>query len=122
MINLASRSILFILPSDFFYAAKSFELEPPALFPSEGGLRIFIALKNSHPRSGLNPRTLGLMATTLTITHRGVKIYFKFNLLTPPWSSSGRFRKDILYTHILRVALLIATGYSSRVKAAVADW
>jgi hypothetical protein len=31
-------------------------------------LRIFIALKNPSPWPGLNPRTLGPMANTLTIT------------------------------------------------------
>jgi hypothetical protein len=36
--------------------------------PKEGALRIFIALKNPSPRPGLNPRTLGPMASTLTIT------------------------------------------------------
>jgi hypothetical protein len=36
--------------------------------PKEGVLRIFIALKNQSPRPGLNPRTLGPVASTLTIT------------------------------------------------------
>jgi hypothetical protein len=36
--------------------------------PKEGVLRIFIALKNLSPRPGLNPRPLGPVATTLTIT------------------------------------------------------
>jgi hypothetical protein len=36
--------------------------------PKEGLLGIFIAIKNPSPRPGLNPRTLGPMASTLTIT------------------------------------------------------
>jgi hypothetical protein len=36
--------------------------------PKQDVLRIFIALNNPSPRLGLNPRTLGLMASTLTIT------------------------------------------------------
>jgi hypothetical protein len=36
--------------------------------PKEGVLRIFIALENSSPRSGLNPRPLGPVASTLIIT------------------------------------------------------
>jgi hypothetical protein len=35
--------------------------------PKEGVLRIFIALKNPSSRSGLNPRTLVLMESKLTI-------------------------------------------------------
>jgi hypothetical protein len=34
--------------------------------PKEGALRIFIALKYRSPRTGLNPRTLGPIASTLT--------------------------------------------------------
>jgi hypothetical protein len=34
----------------------------------EGVLRIFIALKSPSPRSGLNPRSLGPVASTLTTT------------------------------------------------------
>jgi hypothetical protein len=37
-------------------------------FPSEGMLQIFIALKNPLPWPGLNLKTLGPMASTLTIT------------------------------------------------------
>jgi hypothetical protein len=36
--------------------------------PKEGVLQIFIALKSPSPPPGLNPRTLGPMASTLTIT------------------------------------------------------
>jgi hypothetical protein len=36
--------------------------------PKEGVLRIFIALKNSSPRPGSNPRPLGPMASILTTT------------------------------------------------------
>jgi hypothetical protein len=36
--------------------------------PKEGVLRIFIALKNPSPRSDLNPRPLGPVASTLTTT------------------------------------------------------
>jgi hypothetical protein len=36
--------------------------------PKEGVLRIFVALKNPSPWLGFNPRTLGPMANTLTIT------------------------------------------------------
>jgi hypothetical protein len=36
--------------------------------PKEGVLRIFITLQNPSPRSGLNSRTLGPIASTLTIT------------------------------------------------------
>jgi hypothetical protein len=36
--------------------------------PKEGVLRIFIALKNPSPRPGLNPRSLGPVASTLATT------------------------------------------------------
>jgi hypothetical protein len=36
--------------------------------PKEGVLRIFIVRKNPSTRPGLKPRTLGLMASTITIT------------------------------------------------------
>jgi hypothetical protein len=36
--------------------------------PNEGVLRIFIAIKNSSPRPGLNPRPLGPVASTPTTT------------------------------------------------------
>jgi hypothetical protein len=41
-----------------------------SLPPKEGVLRIFIALKNQSSRPSLNPRTLGPMTNTLTITPR----------------------------------------------------
>jgi hypothetical protein len=36
--------------------------------PKENKLRIFIALKNPSPRTGLNPQTFGPMASTLSLT------------------------------------------------------
>jgi hypothetical protein len=42
-----------------------------ASLPKEGVLQIFIAHKNSSLRLGLNPRTSGLMARTVTITTPG---------------------------------------------------
>jgi hypothetical protein len=57
---------LFILPKLFSYAVKYYDMGPPA--PKEVLLRIIIAPKNPLPRPGLNPRTLGPVARTLTIT------------------------------------------------------
>jgi hypothetical protein len=39
--------------------------------PKKGVLKIFIALKIHRPRPGLNPRTLGPMAGTIPLHHRG---------------------------------------------------
>jgi hypothetical protein len=43
---------------------------PPALLPirEEGVMLIFIAIKRSSRRPGLNPRPLGTVASTLTTT------------------------------------------------------
>jgi hypothetical protein len=56
MMNLALRSI-------FVYTCLRI-----AFLQKESLLQIFIALKNSSLRLVLNPRTLGLMASTVTIT------------------------------------------------------
>jgi hypothetical protein len=50
--------------------------------PIEGMMRIFIALKNPSPSPSLNQRTLGPMASTLTIIPpRLLRIYFLNGLL-----------------------------------------
>jgi hypothetical protein len=63
--------------------------------PKEGVLRILIALKNPSPRPGLNTRTLGPMASTLTITPPR-------RLWEPTFDSSGSQSRNIFlrrYTH-----------------------
>jgi hypothetical protein len=62
--------------------------------PKEGVLRIFIALKNSSPRPGSNPRPLGPVASILTTT--------------PP-----RRRCNITLRSIWHYAQLVATTFSS---------
>jgi hypothetical protein len=47
--------------------------------PKEGVLRNFIALKISSPRLGLNPRTLGPIASTL-LHHQNQKGCFKHHI------------------------------------------
>jgi hypothetical protein len=48
----------------------------------EGVLHVFIALKNSLPRLGLNSRTLGQMLSTLTTTQpRQLKNYIVFKYI-----------------------------------------
>jgi hypothetical protein len=71
MMNLAFEMSLFILRSDFLHAVKSYDMRPAAFLPPppEGRRAAdFIAVKHPSPPPGLNPRTLNLMASTLTIT------------------------------------------------------
>jgi hypothetical protein len=70
MMNLAYEVSLFIFPSDFFTHSQILPQGAHGYIfpPKEGMLRILNALKNPSPRSGLNPRTLGQIASTLVIT------------------------------------------------------
>jgi hypothetical protein len=69
MINLALRSIFVYTCKRYFTCRKILRVASGGTSPlKEGALRIFIALKNPSPQLGLNPRTLGLTASTLTIT------------------------------------------------------
>jgi hypothetical protein len=53
----------------YLYDVKSYDLGPYfTSSPKEGRLQNFTALKHPSPQPGLNPRTLGLIARTLTIT------------------------------------------------------
>jgi hypothetical protein len=70
MMNLALRSI-FIHASKWFFTFRKVLRHGADVCispPKESVLRIFVALKNPSPLPGLKPRTLGPMATTLTIT------------------------------------------------------
>jgi hypothetical protein len=87
---------LFILPSDAFICHKTW-LHGANGFtfpPKEGVLRIFIALKNPFPLSGLNPRTLSLMTSTLTATP------LRRLLLLRTYISSGGWTKDALVAQL----------------------
>jgi hypothetical protein len=70
IMNLALRSIFVLICKWILHVVKSYYTGPPdlRLLRKKGVLQIFIALKNPSPRPGLNPRTLGPMASTLTIT------------------------------------------------------
>jgi hypothetical protein len=50
--------------------------------PQEGVMQIYIALRNPSPWPGMNPRTLGLMASTLTIApprrHDSIKMLWLY--------------------------------------------
>jgi hypothetical protein len=52
----------------FLHAVKSYVLGPTTSPTKEVLLWIFITLKNPSPLPGLNPQTLDVMASTLTIT------------------------------------------------------
>jgi hypothetical protein len=67
-----------------------------ASLPKEGVLQIFIALKNSSLRQGLNSRTSGLMANTVTITppgrHEVALRFMKVNCTLPEKDSNLGFQ------------------------------
>jgi hypothetical protein len=71
MMNVALRIFLFVLASDFLHDVR-FYMGPSALLPlrSKACYGFFVSLKNPSPMLGLNPRTLGPMASTLLIDHR----------------------------------------------------
>jgi hypothetical protein len=68
--NFALRSIFVLTCKWFFYTPNILRHRAYGFTPSpkECVLWIFISLKNPPPLQGLNLRTLGLMANTLTIT------------------------------------------------------
>jgi hypothetical protein len=61
---------LFILPGDFLHTLKSYDMESLALLPLQRKVccGILLPLKNSSPQPGMNLRSLGPMASTITIT------------------------------------------------------
>jgi hypothetical protein len=65
-----SLIIIFDTSTDLLHAVKSYDmgLSRFTSHPKKGVLRIFIALKSPSPRPGLNPRPLGIVASTLTTT------------------------------------------------------
>jgi hypothetical protein len=70
MMNLSLLSI-FISTCNWFFTCRKTLQHGASGFTSphmEGVLQIFIVLKIPSPWPGLNPRTLGLMTSTLTIT------------------------------------------------------
>jgi hypothetical protein len=66
--NFALQSISFILRRLLYHAVKSYNMGPMALLPSERkrAVDFLLLLKLHRPRLGLNPRTLGPVASTLT--------------------------------------------------------
>jgi hypothetical protein len=72
------REILSIHPCEtsrvLLHAVKSYDMGPSRFTSHTRGRcaeEIFIAVKNTSPRPGLNPRPLGQVASTVTIIHRG---------------------------------------------------
>jgi hypothetical protein len=61
---------VFMLASDLLHAVKSYDMGPPALLPLQrkACCGFSVTLKNPSPWPGLNPRTLGPMASTVPIT------------------------------------------------------
>jgi hypothetical protein len=70
MANLDLRRIFAHTRNSFFTCCKilRYRASGSTSTPKEVELRIFIALASSSPQPGLNPRTLALMASTITIT------------------------------------------------------
>jgi hypothetical protein len=70
MMTFALRSLLCYTTTVFLTCCKSYDMGPTALLPFLkmccGYIYIYI-LKNPSPRPGLNPRTLGPMASMITI-------------------------------------------------------
>jgi hypothetical protein len=64
------EEFLFTLTSDFLHAVKILQHGADGFtsLPKEGVLWVFIALKIPPPQPDLNSRTLGKIASTLTIT------------------------------------------------------
>jgi hypothetical protein len=64
MMNISFEVYLFKLRNDYLHVVKHFDMGPTTLLSIR---RNFIALNNSSPWQHLNMRTLGIMASTLTI-------------------------------------------------------
>jgi hypothetical protein len=60
LMNFAFEISLFVLPSDFLHAVKSYDMGPEALIPvrRKSWFGFFIALKNLSPRAGDEPAHL----------------------------------------------------------------
>jgi hypothetical protein len=72
----SGRMKLWIFSTKYFFhtrrillhAVKSYDIVYPVLLLRKSAADFFIALKNPSLLPGLNPRTLGSMASTLTVT------------------------------------------------------
>jgi hypothetical protein len=70
IMNLAVRSTFVRTKKGFLHAVKSYNMRPTALLPLRRNAccGFLSTLKVHRPRPGLNPQTVDLMASTLTIT------------------------------------------------------
>jgi hypothetical protein len=85
--------------------------------PKEGVLRNFIALKNPSPRPGLNQRTLGLVASTLTTTpptQLNERNCWLRNMSHSPHWGHNTSTKTMNRTSTLRRAALHVLGQTSQ--------
>jgi hypothetical protein len=113
IINFTLRCISFILRRVLSHTVKSYDMGPTALLPhpKEGVLRIFIALKNPTPSDGMNPRTLGPMASMLTTEDD------TFVLYSPTWTYGSRWNNSYraISTFLFRPEVCAKTGQYYRV-------
>jgi hypothetical protein len=93
---------------DLLQAVKSYDMGPSRFtsHPKEGVLRIFIALKNPSPRSGLSPRPLGPVASSLT------------TIPPRPQASDTFWYFPDIYTYAGRVTHLQALHFSCTLRNA----
>jgi hypothetical protein len=66
--NLALQSIFVLLASDFLHAVKCYDMGPPVLLPLRKKESCGFHGPEKSIALGLYPRTMGPMASTLTIT------------------------------------------------------
>jgi hypothetical protein len=88
------RSIPFIFRRDLYHAVKSYEMGPTALLPlrRKKYCGFLWPLKVHCPRTGLNPRTSGPMASTLaTRSWRTVKMVMSFLWVVTPCRLVGAY-------------------------------
>jgi hypothetical protein len=120
MMNLALRSIFVDSCKRFLHALKSYDVGVRLYFPSEGRRAevFFIAVKNPSPLPGFNPRTLGLIASTLTITSpkRLCNILIFTECIHPPallqHSNVTAMPRSIAGKRFLKVITLMLSHYS----------